>query len=158
MLWPNLSRTYYYQKRKFHVTSNPWARILFIKEGEYDLFKLLLFFVGTSIHATTHGIWKIYTWRWLLTWEIVNPLTLIICRMRFGVASAKPRISIKSSSENNIKGYKYINIDGFYSFFVWNNVYICQQNPNLGHHKKQTCYFKELCLNLFALCLQHESA
>lgn len=31
---------------------------------------------------------KIYTCRWLLTWEISSPFTLIICKIRLGVASA----------------------------------------------------------------------
>lgn len=36
-----------------------------------------------------HG-WTVYTWRWLLMWAILSPFTRICCKIRFGVASAKP--------------------------------------------------------------------
>lgn len=32
----------------------------------------------------------IHTWRWLLMWAILSPFTRICCKIRFGVASAKP--------------------------------------------------------------------
>ena len=82
------------------------------------------------------------TWRWLLTWDIFSPFTLIICRILLGVAPAKTTRTWISS------WVTYFCIYFFFCRTLFNHLspaeFLSYKHANLRHHKRSTIFQKNM--------------
>lgn len=92
------------------------------------------------------------TWRWLLTWDIFSPFTLIICRILLGVAPAKTTRTWISS------WVTYFCIYFFFCRTLFNHLspaeFLSYKHANLRHHWeaqsfKRTCIIYSFFRDLF---------
>lgn len=82
-------------------------------------------------------LWRIHTWRWLLTWSFVSPSTCIMARICLGVATGRPKsqkiiIIIKRDSQPKKKKEKK-NLKFVFSFCFY-----------YGVAQPETCIFSRL--------------